>query len=76
MLGDREALQTGGVSGDQCCLHSCENRLTGIGEKHALVMMILWVPVGRSLYLGILYDGVVAYWLSSVVHIVRGVSRR
>ena len=39
-------------------------------------MMVLWVPVGRSLYLGILYDGVVAYWLSSVAHIVGGVSRR
>jgi hypothetical protein len=40
------------------------------------MMVILWVPVGRSLYLGILYDGVVAYWLSSVVHIVGGLSRR
>ena len=46
------------------------------GEGHAWVMVILGVPIGRSLYLGILYDGMVAHWLSSVVHIVRGVSRR
>ena len=42
------------------------------------MMVILWVvpTIGRSLYLGILYGGVVAYLLSSVVHIVGGVSGR
>jgi hypothetical protein len=73
--------EQGGFANRRGCLQpmlfACEWILTGIGGRgHTWVMVILGMAVGRSLYLGILHDRMVTYWLSSVVHIVRGVSRR